>query len=230
MATKVLLAGNGASMRQVVKPNGLLCLLVFIALIVVMSFGLVGIVNAHGGGLDGSGGHNCYVGSCAGTYHYHSGGSKTGGGFNFLWLIVVLIVGGYFLDARREKKQREEIDHSNNEQVIGHQQDKIAATDPKRVEPQPSDLNYDIVSSSDPIEDWLLDEIDMAVLAEEFDDHEMPENEWQEWKRFKSLHEDGDIIRVFSSPQDYWNSLCGSAGYALIRNDQIITTIITEEN
>lgn len=26
---------------------------------------------AHGGGLDGSGGHNCYVGSCAGTYHCH---------------------------------------------------------------------------------------------------------------------------------------------------------------
>lgn len=31
-------------------------------------------VSAHGGGLDGDGGHNCYVGSCAGTYHYHRGG------------------------------------------------------------------------------------------------------------------------------------------------------------
>ncbi len=29
------------------------------------------ITQAHGGGLDGDGGHNCYVGSCAGTYHYH---------------------------------------------------------------------------------------------------------------------------------------------------------------
>ena len=98
------------------------------------------------------------------------------------------------------------------------------------MEQHSSDLNDDIVSSSYPIEEWLLDEIDMAVLAEEYDDNEMPENEWHEWKRFKSLHEDGDIIRVFSSPQDYWNSLCGSAGYALIRNDQIVTTIITEEN
>ena len=25
----------------------------------------------HGGGLDSSGGHNCYVGSCKGTYHSH---------------------------------------------------------------------------------------------------------------------------------------------------------------
>lgn len=217
-------------MRQVVRPKGLIFLLVFIALIVTMSFGLVGIVNAHGGGLDGSGGHNCYVGSCAGTYHYHSGGSKTGSGFNFLWLIVILIVGGYFLDARREKKQREEIDNSFNEPVIGHQQNEIAATDPERVEPHPSDLNDDIVSSSYPIEEWLLDEIDMAALAEEFEDHETPENEWDEWTRFKSQYADGDIIRVFSSPQDYWDSLCGSAGYALIRNDQIVTTIITEEN
>lgn len=26
---------------------------------------------AHGGGLDGSGGHNCYVAACAGEYHCH---------------------------------------------------------------------------------------------------------------------------------------------------------------
>jgi len=217
-------------MRQVVKPKGPFPLIVFVALIVIISFCLIGIVNAHGGGLDGSGGHNCYVGSCAGTYHYHGGGSKTGGGFNFLWLILILIVGGYFLDARLEKKQREEIDNSSNQQVEADQPDKIAATDPERAGPHPIDFNDDIVSSSDSIEDWLLEEIDMSVLAEDFDDHKMPENEWHEWKRFKSLYEDGDIVRVFSSPQDYWNSLCGSAGYALIRDDEIIITIITEEN
>ena len=31
-------------------------------------------VRAHSGRTDSSGGHNCNVGSCAGTYHYHSGG------------------------------------------------------------------------------------------------------------------------------------------------------------
>ncbi|NCS97224.1 MAG: YHYH domain-containing protein [Candidatus Pacebacteria bacterium] len=30
---------------------------------------------AHSGRTDSSGGHNCNVGSCAGTYHYHNGGS-----------------------------------------------------------------------------------------------------------------------------------------------------------
>jgi hypothetical protein len=37
--------------------------------------------NAHGGGLDSQGGHNCRVGSCAGTYHCHQArGPACGGG------------------------------------------------------------------------------------------------------------------------------------------------------
>lgn len=35
---------------------------------------------AHGGGLDSDGGHNCNVGSCAGTYHCHQArGPRCGG-------------------------------------------------------------------------------------------------------------------------------------------------------
>ncbi len=39
----------------------------------VISMQLLGIqpLSAHGGGLDWQGGHNCRVGSCAGTYHCH---------------------------------------------------------------------------------------------------------------------------------------------------------------
>lgn len=33
-------------------------------------------VSAHSGRTDSSGGHNCNVGSCAGTYHYHNGGGS----------------------------------------------------------------------------------------------------------------------------------------------------------
>lgn len=41
-----------------------------------------GPVQAHGGGLDWQGGHNCNVGSCAGTYHCHQarGGICLNGG------------------------------------------------------------------------------------------------------------------------------------------------------
>lgn len=46
----------------------------------VAIFAQANVANGHGGGLDSDGGHNCYVGSCAGTYHYHrgSGGSSSG--------------------------------------------------------------------------------------------------------------------------------------------------------
>jgi hypothetical protein len=51
---------------------------VALGFIVSLMFGSTA-ANAHGGGLDSSGGHNCYVGSCAGTYHYHrySGGGSS---------------------------------------------------------------------------------------------------------------------------------------------------------
>ena len=40
-------------------------IIIFLFLISVAS------VEAHSGGLDSYGGHNCRVGACAGTYHYH---------------------------------------------------------------------------------------------------------------------------------------------------------------
>lgn len=46
---------------------------IFFSLVIFFSFFTV--VKAHSGRTDSSGGHNCYTGSCAGTYHYHNGGS-----------------------------------------------------------------------------------------------------------------------------------------------------------
>jgi len=47
----------------------------------VAVFSQIGSAKGHGGGLDSDGGHNCYVGSCAGTYHCHrSWGPGCGGG------------------------------------------------------------------------------------------------------------------------------------------------------
>ncbi|HRN70519.1 MAG TPA: YHYH domain-containing protein, partial [Candidatus Woesebacteria bacterium] len=44
----------------------------FIILFLFLS--LVPRIEAHSGRTDSSGGHNCNVGACAGTYHYHNGG------------------------------------------------------------------------------------------------------------------------------------------------------------
>ena len=51
-------------------------------LAVILSFGIsLPEASAHGGGLDSNGGHNCNVGSCAGTYHCHRGCGGGGGSY-----------------------------------------------------------------------------------------------------------------------------------------------------
>lgn len=49
--------------------------------VIILTF-LIGIllsapVSAHSGRTDANGGHNCYTGPCAGTYHYHNGGGAS---------------------------------------------------------------------------------------------------------------------------------------------------------
>lgn len=48
-----------------------------ITLFLVLFIFSVGTANAHSGRTDANGGHNCNVGACAGTYHYHNGGTRT---------------------------------------------------------------------------------------------------------------------------------------------------------
>lgn len=68
-----------ASVRLVKTLKSLRFLFLLVALIAQSSPS----VSAHGGGLDGDGGHNCYLGSCAGTYHYHRGGGGSSSSSNF---------------------------------------------------------------------------------------------------------------------------------------------------
>jgi len=47
----------------------------YLAIALVLFVLAISDVSAHSGRTDANGGHNCYVGACAGTYHYHNGGS-----------------------------------------------------------------------------------------------------------------------------------------------------------
>ncbi len=78
----------------------------------------VSAVTAHGGGLDSDGGHNCNVGSCAGTYHCHQswgpgcggGGSYSSNGNNYQLpispAVCVDISGGEFSDSEIARIQK----------------------------------------------------------------------------------------------------------------------------
>jgi len=59
---------NSPSERRNVKGMRKLRLVLAVG---ILTLGTASPVYAHGGGLDWQGGHNCRVGSCAGTYHCH---------------------------------------------------------------------------------------------------------------------------------------------------------------
>ncbi len=52
----------------------------------------------------------------------------------------------------------------------------------------------------------------------------------QAWLRFKSQIKPGDKIFAFESSQESWEHLAGRAGYELVRDEEVIASIITRMN
>lgn len=217
------LAESGVGMRLLAE----ICELPRNILLLVSVFLLRGnVVVAHGGGLDSSGGHNCYVGSCAGTYHTH-GGSSGGSGF---WILLVFGVIVYIFYTKWEKDDQipSNFNANNQDLHVYKQQDSEIDLDqndvPKEHRNDEQQNDYSL------IKDWLKDEVQIKKLHEHFDIEDSPEQEWLEWKVFKSLYREGDMVCAFDSPDEYWESLCGMDGYALIRDGDIVKAMITSEN
>lgn len=51
--------------------------------------------------------------------------------------------------------------------------------------------------------------------------------QYAQWEQFKRLIQPGDCVVFFRSNPASWKSLSGREGYALIRNGQIVQTLIT---
>lgn len=49
----------------------------------------------------------------------------------------------------------------------------------------------------------------------------------EKWKPFVADLSDGDEVWRFSSPPETWNQFCGCAGYAVVRDGEIIRTLTT---
>lgn len=64
---------------------------------------------AHGGGLDSSGGHNCYVGSCSGTYHFHGDGLADLIGDNLGIIFFLAIIVAVIFAVRQETKDSNQL-------------------------------------------------------------------------------------------------------------------------
>jgi hypothetical protein len=78
---------------------------------------------------------------------------------------------------------------------------------------------------------WLFGAVDMDETERDWLDkpgpYGVPKHAWEE---LKALMEDGDEIRAFSSPDDFWRNLAGRAGYALVREGKAIAGIVTFMN
>ena len=78
---------------------------------------------------------------------------------------------------------------------------------------------------------WLFDAVDIDEIESDWLDKPGPYGvSGEEWKELKSQMKEGDEIRAFSSPKDYWENLAGRAGYALVREGKAIAGIITMMN
>ena len=112
----------------------------------VIHFSGVNYVEAHGGGLDSSGGHNCYVGSCAGTYHYH--GAKSQGDFpiGLLLFCVFIAFSGYVVfnkgshNTKRqsffweENLQHEPFNNRDHDSINYHEKELLLIHGPELIE------------------------------------------------------------------------------------------------
>jgi hypothetical protein len=52
----------------------------------------------------------------------------------------------------------------------------------------------------------------------------------REWVKFKRQIKDGDELWEFCSPPKSWEDLCGRAGICIVRDGEIIDTIVTIMN
>ena len=92
----------------------------FNAFLLFWTSSLGGVAFAHGGGLDSSGGHNCYVGSCAGTYHSHrSQSSNLKISESVFWEVVLLVFLAFIFFAIL-KASKEKADNGNLSYKITH--------------------------------------------------------------------------------------------------------------
>ena len=213
------------------------CILIFLCW---YSFGF-----AHGGGLDQSGGHNCYVGSCRGSYHYHRGSSSNS---NFSWLFWLFIIGVgvyYYIksDAKTiSRKDDSEDDHSieispdnTNSLNIDDQtiSDEDSLTDRLADQDIPNEISSDIAVSPIIKENstrfnvpvgWLNNMISLETLEKYF---EGDDNQSEYLLNLKEIYCEGDEVWEYRSPKYSWDARSGSAGFALVRQEKIIFAIET---
>ena len=51
-----------------------------------------------------------------------------------------------------------------------------------------------------------------------------------QWKQLKSEMKDGDELWLFSSPIESWTNMCGRGGICIVRNGEVVKSMVTVMN
>ena len=88
------------------------------------------------------------------------------------------------------------------------------------------------------IRDWLqsrctLEAIKAAYDTAEADDKQTSDEESARprvWQELAQHMQPGDELWEYSSPSVFWENMCGRAGYAVVRNGDVVYTVLTAMN
>ena len=74
--------------------------------------------------------------------------------------------------------------------------------------------------------DWLTDEVKFRDMDEELRSSGVAD----EWARLAAKRRKRDRLMAFTSPPAYWQAHEGCAGYALLRDGEIVSYVVTMTN
>ena len=79
--------------------------------------------------------------------------------------------------------------------------------------------------------DWLDKRVSIGEVEAGFEGEDSPCEDWlKSWTSLKEAMQEGDELWTYCSPAETWEHLCGRAGYAVVRDGEIVDDILTEMN
>lgn len=73
-------------------------------------------------------------------------------------------------------------------------------------------------------EDWLIKQVRRSEVDAELGMLN------QRWVDFRQEIQEGDEIWQFCSPDKFWEKKCGRAGYSIVRNGEIVRSLVSRRN
>ncbi len=52
----------------------------------------------------------------------------------------------------------------------------------------------------------------------------------EQWAKFRAQYQEGDEMRIFCSPKSTWHELAGRAGFAIVRDGEVVDVFVSVMN